>query len=284
MAQILITGCRSGIGLETANLLARSGHTVHAGLRSLPSSSAGMPDFAPGVISHALDVTNPDDIARCVAAITATGRPLDALVNNAGVCLTGPAEDLSMAQVRQVMEVNFFGAVAMTRAVLPLMRGQGSGQVIMISSLSGIAGLPCDGAYAASKHALEGWSESLTQEVAPFGMRVHLLQPGAIRSELMKENPAVQDNTQGDVYGPLTGFVTGRIAASQDRADSPRVVAQKVKSLIEDPVSDLRHPVGEQAEIIAETLRGLSDRDRQALLREASGCGWWSDGTAPPRG
>lgn len=174
---VLITGASSGIGRATAALLARSGYTVFGTSRQ-PSAPT-----LDGFRLVALDVTDDESVTRCVETVIAQAGRLDALINNAGTTLPGAVEEIEIDAARDLFETNFFGAARMTRAALPHLRAS-RGHIINISSGFGLAGLPFDAYYSASKHALEGLTESLRQEVAPFGVRVALVEPGYFMSEI----------------------------------------------------------------------------------------------------
>jgi NAD(P)-dependent dehydrogenase (short-subunit alcohol dehydrogenase family) len=171
----LITGCSSGIGRAIASAAAGAGNRVFATARK-PESLGELA----GVEALALDVTNPASIRKATEeALSRAGR-IDVLVNNAGYGQMGTVEDLPVAKWREEFDVNVFGTVEMTQAVLPVMRRQGSGTVVMMGSIGGRISYPFGGAYCASKFALEAISDSLRLEVRPFGIRVVLLEPGPI--------------------------------------------------------------------------------------------------------
>ena len=190
-----ITGASSGFGRAFANHALNQGHNVVATARNtakLADLAARAPDR---VLVQALDVTAAGDAEKAIAAaLTRFGR-IDVLVNNAGYGVVGALEETPAAELRAVMETNFFGAVAMTQAVLPQMREQRSGAVVNISSLGGQLSFGGFSAYSASKFALEGMSEALAQEVAPFGIKVLIVEPGAFRTafaaEALKTMPAM---------------------------------------------------------------------------------------------
>ncbi|MFD2247790.1 oxidoreductase [Pontibacter ruber] len=177
-----ITGVSGGFGRELAAQAAKAGAKVIGTVRQ----AGQLEEFnaiSPGnTFGYLLDVTNPDGVKATVdAAFKYFGR-LDVLVNNAGFGFLGAIEEASIAEVRQVMETNFFGALQVTQAVLPYMRQQGSGRIIQISSVAGIRSTPGFGVYNASKFALEGFSEALAQEVAPFNIQVTIVEPGPFRT------------------------------------------------------------------------------------------------------
>ena len=189
----LITGASSGFGLLTAVTLARRGWRVLATMRDLPRRGR-LEDAAraAGVLDRiefiALDVTDNEQIAEVAASIATRPSPLDAIVNNAGFAMAGFSEDVLDAELRRQFDTNFFGAAAVTRAFLPLMRRQGSGHVVMISSISGRMGFPGVGSYSASKFAMEGWAETLRLEMKPLGVQVVLVEPGSFETDIWTRN------------------------------------------------------------------------------------------------
>src|SRR5437868_5001896 len=192
----LITGTSSGIGLVTAVEMARSGYHVVATMRD-PTKSGNLMQAAKeaGVDAdievRALDITKFDSLSATVAEVIAAHGRVDVLVNNAGYALGGFAEDISLDELRSQFDTNFFGHVSLTRAVLPYMRKQGSGHVIMVSSISGLVAYPVTSSYSASKYALEGWTESLRIEMCPLGIKVVLVEPGAFQSDIWEKNVKV---------------------------------------------------------------------------------------------
>ena len=177
---VLITGASAGMGHEAAALLAEKGHRVYAGARRLDR----MADLAGhGVTAVALDVTNSDDNERVVSQIIENEGRVDVLINNAGFGLYGPVEDIPLDDARYQFEVNLFGLAHLTQLVLPHMRAQGSGRIVNVSSVGGRVYSPFGAWYHATKHALEGWSDCLRIETAPFGIDVVVIQPGLIKTD-----------------------------------------------------------------------------------------------------
>jgi NAD(P)-dependent dehydrogenase (short-subunit alcohol dehydrogenase family) len=208
----LITGCSVGFGREIALAALAAGDRVIATARRPERLADLARTGGDRVATAALDVT---DSASIQAAVDATldrfGR-IDVLVNNAGYSVIGAIEETSMEQLRSMMEVNFFGAAELTKAVVPVMREQGSGTIVQMSSLGGRITFPGMGGYHATKHALEGFSESLSTELAPLGIRVLLVEPGMFRTEMSSslqfapEIPAYQA-TAGGLRKLVTGIV-----------------------------------------------------------------------------
>lgn len=244
---VLITGCRSGFGLCTARLLAQQGHTVYAGLRDLETagrlreSTAGL-----SVFPLQLDVTDSAQRMAAVEQITSTEGRIDALVNNAGIIIGGPLEEFSEEELRRVFEVNFFGLWALTQAVLPGMRALGRGTIVNVSSMSGRMGMPTMGAYAASKHALSGMSESLRMELQPFGVRVVLIEPGPYKTDIFSRNQRICAGAQRPESPYRTLVDRAAVIASRAEASGgdPLEVAARIAAVLVARNPPLRNPMG----------------------------------------
>jgi NAD(P)-dependent dehydrogenase (short-subunit alcohol dehydrogenase family) len=205
----LITGCSTGFGRELVRAALADGGRVMATARR-PETLADLADRADGRVSTAaLDVTDPASVDAAVKATLAVFGRIDVLVNNAGSMVLGAVEEVTMEDLRGQLEVVFFGAAAVTKAVLPLMRAQGGGTIVQMSSLGGVKTYPGYGAYHAAKYALEGLSEALATETAPFGVRVLIVEPGAFRTEFNRNKRSVPEN-----------------AAYQDSSGATRVMTQ----------------------------------------------------------
>ena len=180
---VLITGASSGMGREAAILLARKGCRVYAGARRVDR----MADLAEhGITAVAMDITESADNERVVNQIIDSEERVDVLINNAGFGLYGPVEDVFLDDARYQFEVNLFGLAHLTQLVLPHMRAQGSGRIINVSSIGGRIFMPPGAWYHATKYALEGWSDCLRIETAPFNIQVVLIEPGVVRTEAVK--------------------------------------------------------------------------------------------------
>lgn len=179
----LVTGASAGLGRAMARAVVEAGDRIVATARD-PGALADLVALAPDrVAAVRLDVAEPADIARAADEARRAFGHVDVLVNNAGYGFIGGVEESSDAEIRAQFEVNFFGAVAMTKALLPAMRERGSGWVVNISSIAGVRGRTGTGFYSASKFALEGFSEGLASEMAPFGVKVLVVEPGAFRTD-----------------------------------------------------------------------------------------------------
>ncbi|MBY0422899.1 MAG: SDR family oxidoreductase, partial [Parvularculaceae bacterium] len=180
---ILVTGASSGIGEATAILLAQRGFRVFAGARRIERLKPLEGLQGGRITAVAIDVTDTASVERAIRSINDAAGPLFGLVNNAGVSVTGPAEFITEAEWRRQFETNVFGLMTVTRAVIGQMRTQRSGRIVNIGSVAGRIAAPFMSAYAASKHAVEGLSDSLRRELKPFGIRVVVVRPGFIRTE-----------------------------------------------------------------------------------------------------
>ena len=199
MSVWFITGASRGFGTEITRQALGRGDQVVATARHPGAIRQAVPDAGDALLALALDVTSAGQAAAAVSAAVARFGRIDALVNNAGRGLLGAVEEVSDGEARAVFDVNVFGLLTVTRAVLPVMRKQRAGYIISISSGAGLAGFEFNSAYAAAKFGLEGWMESLQPEVAPFGIRTTLVNPGMFRTELLTEQsttyaePSIED-------------------------------------------------------------------------------------------
>ncbi len=248
MKTILITGCSSGYGLETARHFLAQGWNVIATMRTpredvLPRSER--------LRIVALDVTNPESIA---AALAASG-PIDVLVNNAGIGLMGAFEATPMTTVREIFETNTFGVMAMTQAVLPQFRARRSGVVVNVTSSATLAPMPLVAVYTASKVAIEGFTESLAFELEEFGVSVKLVEPGyAPTTRLTSNGSARMAGLFPEPYAPYAQRIfasLGQPALITTESD----VAQGVWNAVHDATGKLRFPAGPDAVALANAQR-----------------------------
>jgi NAD(P)-dependent dehydrogenase (short-subunit alcohol dehydrogenase family) len=199
----LITGAGRGLGVDIAKAALAAGHAVVATGRNAAKVSAAVGEHN-DLLTIKLDVTSPADAQAAVEAAVARFGRLDVLVNNAGNFFAGFFEELSPEQVRNQIETLLFGPMNVTRAALPVMRKQRAGLLVTISSTAGIAGQMFCTAYAAAKFGIEGWMESLTPEIAPFGIRTMLVEPGFFRTELLSDNSTTYAQPSIDDYSEQT--------------------------------------------------------------------------------
>ena len=250
----LITGASSGFGLLTSITLAKRGWRVLATMRDMNrrdklESAARDAGVLDRVEFHALDVTNADQIAAIANLVANRTEPLHALVNNAGFAVSGFAEEVTDAELREQFDTNFFGAAAVTRALLPQMRRQGFGHVVMISSISGLLGYPCVSSYAASKFALEGWSETLRYEMAATGIRIVLVEPGPFETDIWTRNAKVTTKMH-DLESPNAARVARwreQVKKGTGSRANPQIVANLIAGILDTPHPKLRYVVGKNA-------------------------------------
>lgn len=291
MAVVVITGSSSGFGIEGALAFARNGDTVVATMRDTGRAGKLLEIAAAESLSiavKALDVTQSDTFAGIVDEIVTEFGTIDVLVNNAGLLRVGTAEDTSEETLRIVMETNFIGPSLLTKAVLPTMRRNGYGYVIMVSSLSGLAGLPGDYSYTASKFALEGATEAMRHEVDRWGIRVALVEAGMYGTSIMDQSIEGSDDlpaycTADSPYRPLLGHKLETIRQRLPDAFDPKGVGELLVRIAGSDGSRLRWPADPVAEKVLATVFGQSDTARDQFLRDVSGTGWWSDGASAPQ-
>lgn len=249
---VLITGASSGFGLLTSVALARRGWRVLATMRDVNrreklETAARTAGVLERIEFLALDVTNAEQISEVASTIAGRGLRLDALINNAGFSLPGFADDVSDRELREQFDTNFFGAVAMTRAFLPQFRRQGSGHIVMVSSVSGRMGFPGVGSYSASKFALEGWTETLRYELKPLGIQVVLVEPGAFQTDIWTCNAKFSAGLL-DPHSPNAGRVAGwRARIKKGQKADPQIVADTIAAIVANPRPRLRYVVGRDA-------------------------------------
>lgn len=271
---VVITGASSGIGAACARHLDQLGFTVWAGVRRQADGDALVRAASPRLRVVMLDVTDPISIAEAGRAIAegTSGSGLAALVNNAGISVAGPLELLPLADVRTQFEVNVIGALAVTQALLPSLR-LARGRIINISSIAGLAATPFLGAYCGSKFALEAMSDALRLELAPWGIAVSLVEPGAIQSQIWQRATMSATRTLGEVppeslalYAQPLGRMQKVIAGAAARAIPADAVARTVARALTASRPRTRYLVGKDARFRALLKRILPDRAQDRLL------------------
>lgn len=287
MPTVLITGCSSGLGLEAALAFARAGYRVCATMRD-PNRADSLRAAASAeglqIGIEALDVSCPASFTPFIDRLLAREGRLDVLVNNAGVLPVGAFEDIGEAELRAVMETNFFGPALLTRAVLPVMRRQRSGYVIMVSSLSGMAAKAGDSAYSASKFALEGVTEALRQEVARWNIRTALVQPAQYSTGMFRltAQGSLGACTEQSPYYPLIRSQQEALRAALPRGRDPRRLAELLVTIAGSDGSRFRWAADEVAERVQSTVFAQDDAARQRFLRDVAGVDWWIEGADAP--
>jgi NAD(P)-dependent dehydrogenase (short-subunit alcohol dehydrogenase family) len=262
-----VTGAGRGMGIDIVRAALRAGHAVVATGRK-PDAVARTLGDADDLLVVKLDVTKPEDAGAAVAAAVARFGQIDVLVNNAGNFYAGFFEELPAEHFRAQVETNLFGPVNVTRAVLPVMRARRRGLVVTVSSTGGIAGLPFVSAYAAAKFAVEGWMESLAPEVAPFGIRTMLVEPGFFRTELLTEASTKYPEPSIDDYAQKTReTVTAWKKMNGLQGGDPAKLAKALVRLASEAAPPLRWPAGADAvetfETKARDLLAQADAHRE---------------------
>jgi len=270
----VISGTSSGIGLLSAVELARQGFRVVATMRDLgrrtrldeAAQAAGVDSL---MDVRRLDVTEFATMPGLVSEIVRDYSRIDVLVNNAGFAVAGFAEDMSLDEIRMQFETNFFGNVALTQAVLPIMRKQRSGHILMMSSIGGLHGALSISSYSASKFALEGWTESLRLEVNSLGIKVVLVEPGSYQTDIWTRNAVLGKKT---VDGSSPNRERGERMRNQVqklKKKDPVEVAQMVARIAQDPNPRLRYLVGSDAHVQLWLKRVLPWKWHEKLVAKA---------------
>lgn len=250
----VITGASSGFGLLTSVELAKAGFRVVATMRDLGrrerlDQAAAEARVTALIDVRALDVTDFEVLPGFVPAVVRDYGSVDVLVNNAGFAVAGFAEDIQLEELRLQFETNFFGAVAMTKAVLPTMRRQRSGHIIQVSSIAGLHGSVTVSSYSASKHALEGWSESLRMEVNALGIKVVLVEPGAFETDIWTRGAVMGAEATKDTSPNFQRSLRMREQVKKLPKADPIAVAHAIVAIAQDPNPKLRYLVGRDAKI-----------------------------------
>jgi NAD(P)-dependent dehydrogenase (short-subunit alcohol dehydrogenase family) len=272
----VVTGSSSGIGYATALQLARSGYFTFATMRN-PEKGGDLIRAAKNeelpILVEQLDVTDLDSIKDFMGrrlAVKSSGR-IDVLVNNAGYALMGSLEDLSIKEIQDQLETNLLGAIRVTQQVLPVMRAQGSGIIVNISSGVGRIGFQGLSAYVATKFALEGLSESLAYEVGPFGIKVVLIEPGVVKTKAFDNMVIGQAALRKD--SPYAGMLDNLNVAFKtwlDKASTPDQVAATILQAISSQEPKLRYAVGQDVVALLEKRRTLTDEQFQEHMKNST--------------
>jgi NAD(P)-dependent dehydrogenase (short-subunit alcohol dehydrogenase family) len=242
---VIITGSSSGFGLKAAKDFAEKGYRVFATMRNPNGKNAAVKDeleaYSQSIHIVEMDVTNDESVETAMAGVLAKAGTIDILINNAGVMYLGITEAFSIAQAKEQMETNYYGAIRTMQAVLPAMRAAKSGLIINTSSLVGQISPPFFSTYSATKHALEGYVQGLRYEVSPFGIDIAIVQPGPFRSGLLGGGQGPERSDVLDSYGELAKVPTamGKYFAQflqSEEAPDPQLVVDAYLALAEMPV------------------------------------------------
>src|SRR5436190_10818836 len=244
----LVTGASAGIGEAAAHALVGAGFAVYG-----TSRRAAPGEARDGVVFLPLDVSDDASAAAVVREVLERSGRIDVLVNNAGVGIAGAAEESSIEQARALFETNVFGSIRMTRAVLPHMREQGGGRIVNVSSVLGLVPAPFMALYAATKHAIEGYSESLDHEVREHGVRVLLVEPAYTRTSFDTNAVAVDEPLP--LYARRREAIDVLIADAVQAGDEPSIVGDAIVAAATDARPKLRYPAGTLARRVSKLRR-----------------------------
>jgi NAD(P)-dependent dehydrogenase (short-subunit alcohol dehydrogenase family) len=272
---IVVTGASTGMGAATVKELARRGFHVLAGVRREADAEALRGLGIEGIEPCILDITVESDVAAIADRVTRDPlhRPLRALVNNAGIAINAPVETLPMGEWRRQFEVNLFGHIAMTQALLSALLNS-SGTVVNISSVGGKFALPTYGAYAGSKFALEAVSDALRREVSDVGIKVVIVEPGAVKTEMAERGIATAEGLEADMtsaqrarYGDLSAAIAGQARSFNETGASAEHAATVIAKAATASHPRTRYTIGRDAAILVRITRVVSDRVLDRIIR-----------------
>jgi NAD(P)-dependent dehydrogenase (short-subunit alcohol dehydrogenase family) len=265
----VVTGGSSGIGFETSVLLARNGFYTYATMRNIDKSNkiadVAKRDNLPLEVLQ-LDVSNVKSVKDTINIITEKQERIDVVVNNAGYGSTGAVEDFSIEEIKTLFETNFFGVIRVIQSVLPLMRRQGNGTIVNISSIGGRIAFPFSPTYASTKFAIEGLSEALQYEVVQFGIRVILIEPGLIKTNFFEniKKPKKTEDSGSSPYRRLLQKRIDRVKGMLENGASAEEVAKvilRAATASSKEEHNLRYIVGSDAESLTEKRKNMADRE-----------------------
>lgn len=269
----LVTGSSSGMGFATAIMLARAGIHTYASMRNLKKSKtitelASTENLALQVVQ--LDVIDKKSVKEAITKIVTEKERIDVLVNNAGYGLFGSLEDISIEELKAQFETNFFGVIRVTQLVLPIMRKQKSGTIVNVSSVGGRIGLPVLSAYHSTKFALEGLSESMSYELEPFGIRVVIIEPGVIRTNIMNSSIiAKKAQDPKSPYFSLIQKVENNFKLMMENESSPpEEVAKVILGVVTSENPQLRYTVGNDAATMIQARVSMSDNQFKKMIMQ----------------
>jgi NAD(P)-dependent dehydrogenase (short-subunit alcohol dehydrogenase family) len=269
----VVTGSSSGIGFEIALTLARNGFQTYATMRNLAKSenikSIASKENLPIHIEQ-LDVIDNNSVTNAIQAIVSKADRIDVLVNNAGYALAGAFEDLAIEEIKAQYETNFFGLIRTTQAVLPIMRKQKSGTIVNISSGAGRFGYPTGSAYVSTKFAVEGLSESMAYELEPLGIKVILVEPGVIKTNIANGMViAKKSQNSNSPYSQIMQKMSTSFEHMLENASSPDLVAKVVLQAVTSENPSLRYLAGKDVEMWVEAKRNMSDDEFYKMMKQS---------------
>ncbi|MGN6633143.1 MAG: SDR family oxidoreductase [Nitrososphaeraceae archaeon] len=268
----LVTGSSSGIGFETSLMLARAGFNTYASMRNLEKSKnlteIAKKEKLPLQVVQ-LDVNNDGSVKDAIVKILKADQRIDVLINNAGYGLFGSVEDTSIEEIKAQFETNFFGVVRVTQQVLPLMRRQNSGTIVNVSSVGGLIGLPALSAYHSTKFALEGLSESIAFELEPFGIRVVIIEPGVIRTNILNSSSSAKKALDPkSPYFSLSQKLNDNFKSMMESelSSPPEEVAKVILQAVTSENPQLRYSVGDDAAKLTHARKNMPDKEFRKMI------------------
>ena len=267
----IVTGSSSGIGFETSLALAREGYFTYATMRDTAKSDkikeiAKKENLKISILE--LDVDDENSAKTAIAQILDQKQRIDVLINNAGWGLWGCVEDVSVDEFKEQFETNFFSIIRLIQEVAPTMRKQDSGTIVNVSSVVGRIGFPASPAYISSKFALEGLSESLRFEFAPFGIDVIIIEPGVIKTDFMKNMKMAKKSELDTVYKDITTKVVSGVKMMAEMGTPPKEVANTIVKAIKDEKPLPRYVVGNDASMFLEAKKSKTDIEFENYLKK----------------
>jgi NAD(P)-dependent dehydrogenase (short-subunit alcohol dehydrogenase family) len=267
----LVTGCSSGIGFETALALAREGYHTYASMRDT-KKGAKIQEIAKKeklpITVIALDVDKPESITAAIKQVTSEKKRIDVLVNNAGYGIFGCLEDLTIDELKEQFETNFFAVARLIQEVAPIMRDQKSGTIVNVSSVAGKIGFPGSPAYISSKFALEGLSECLRYELSPFGVNTIIIEPGVIKTNFFGSMRMPKNAKPDSPYKDITNKVVAGVKMMAEMGTPPKEVAEVIIKALKEKNPLPRYPVGNDAIMFLEAKKMKTDIEFENYLKK----------------
>ena len=269
-----VTGSTSGMGYETAIMLARAGIHTYASMRNLKKSKtisemASTENLPLQVVQ--LDVNDDSSVKDSIDKIVKEKERINVLVNNAGYGLFGSLEDISLEEIKAQFETNFFGVIRVTQLVLPLMRKQRSGTIVNVSSVGGRIGLPVLSAYQSTKFALEGLSESISYELEPFGIRVVIIEPGVIRTNIMNSSSLAKKarDPKSPYYSQIQKVKSHFKSMMENESSPPEEVAKVILKALTSENPQLRYTVGRDADTMIQARVNMPEKQFKKMITQS---------------
>ena len=268
---VLVTGCSSGIGYATCLVFARNNFTTYGSVRELSKAERIQEitnkEKLPLKIIR-LDVNEDESIRIAIQKIIADSGRIDILINNAGYGLFGPIEEISIKEIKEQFETNFFGTIRLIKAIVPIMRKQRNGTIVNISSMVGRFGVPLNAAYVSSKFALEGLSESISFELDEFGIKVILVEPGVIQTDFFQNLKIKGNDTKSPYYKLMDKRIAFLKAAMKNSVSSSDQVANTILHAVNSRDPDMRYIIGNDATNSIHMRNSLSDREFMKWIKD----------------